>query len=95
MTSHAPTSTTRWANPRLESDWSANHTCGSRHSEAYDPVTHEPLTDKRSQMILMTHAATHVGELVDTETGEVVRQPLCSNAAAAFAARWGLQFPVV
>lgn len=85
---------TRWACPRLESDWNGNYTCGSRHAEARDPVTNEPLSDRKSQMILARHAATHIAELTDTETGEVVRQRLCVNAAAAFAYRWGLKFPV-
>lgn len=94
MTTTHP-STTRWTSAALASDWGGCHNCGSRHSEAYDPATGDPLTDKKSVAILGQHQATHIGELVDTETGEIVRQHLCTNAAAAFAHRWGLQFPVV
>lgn len=94
MTTPAPTSTTeRWTNPRLEADWYGHRTCGSRHAEAYDGD--QPRTDAKSKASLSSHPAYYIGELVDSHTGEVVRQPLCSNAAAAFAARWGLQFPVV
>ena len=95
MTTPAPTSTTRWASPVLVSDWGGHHNCGSAHREAYDPQTGEPLADKRSETTRSSHRATYIGELVDTMTGEVVRQHLCSNAAAAFAHRWLLPFPVI
>lgn len=83
----------RWTSPALVSDWGGHRNCGSRHAEAYDGDV--PRTDAKSKAVLSTHDARYIGELVDTETGEVVRQHLCSNAAAAFAHRWGLQFPVV